>query len=286
MIDDKKHELDLNNLCEEIIFSDNIEDFLNITTEKVRKLLDADRCTLFIYDNTSNSLKSVVFQANLKEQVCIPLDKPSIAGYVFKNKKSLVIKDVKDESELKFIDPNLEYHPRLKNINVPPTKSMIAIPLNFKNEIIGVLTVVNYNKEFKEEDKEKLLKLSKILGLGLKNLLNKINIQSLLNLNDKVINNVSDAVIITDNKDKIININNKILEITGFRFRKEEILNKNIFDLFPMLNDYYEKIENCKKYLIIEEFSSGILNTKIIPVTLSSIFEKSLINIIYIIGYK
>lgn len=282
MVDEKKDELDLNNLCEEIIFLDNIEDFLNITTESVRKLLDADRCTLFIYDKMSNSLKSVVFQANLKEQVYIPLDKPSIAGYVFENKKSLVIKDVKDESELKSIDPNLEYHPRLKNINVPPTKSMIGIPLNFKDEIIGVLTVVNYNKEFKEEDKEKLLKFSKILGLGLKNLLNKIYIQSLLSLNDKVINNVSDAIIITDNKDKIVNINNKILEITGFRFKKEEILNKNIFDLLPMLKNYSEKIENCKKYLIVEEFNIGIFNIRIIPSTLDNVFEKSLINLVYI----
>lgn len=284
---DEKDELDLNNLCEEIIFLDNIEDFLNIITEKVRKLWDADRCTLFIYDKASNSLKSVVFQANLKEQVCIPLDKPSIAGYVFKNKKSLVIKNVKDKSELKSIDHNLEYYPRLlKNINVPPTKSMIGIPLNFKDEIIGVLTIVNYNNEFKEEDKEKLLKLSHILGLGLKNLLNKRNIQSLLSLNDKVINNVSDAIIITDNKDKIVNINNKILEITGFRFKKEEILNKSIFDLLPMLKNYSEKIENCKKYLIVEEFNIGILNIKIIPSTFNNIFEKSLINLVYIIGYE
>jgi transcriptional regulator with PAS, ATPase and Fis domain len=277
--------LQIEHICEEIFSTDNIEEFITNLTENIRQILNAERCTLFLYDKYDNSLKSVVYQANLNEKVSIPLNIDSIAGFSFLNDRSIIINDVNDKKELKSIDDNLTYHECWKNVDVPRTKTMLSVPIKIKNDKIGVLVAVNKFPNFTQDDVNKAEKISRILGLGMKNLIHKNEMAELLNLNCEIINNINEGIILTDFNDNIINVNDKLIEMMGYRMKKEEMINKNIFEIFPILKDGLEKIEISKEKFLIQEIISGVLKIKIVPVVLNHLFEKSLKKIIYIIEY-
>jgi transcriptional regulator with GAF, ATPase, and Fis domain len=282
---DEDEILQIEHICEEIFSTDNIEEFITNLTENIRQILNAERCTLFLYDKYDNSLKSVVYQANLNEKVTIPLNIDSIAGFSFLNDRSIIINDVNDKKELKSIDDNLTYHECWKNVDVPRTKTMISVPIKIKNDKIGVLVAVNKFPNFTQDDVNKAEKISRILGLGMKNLIHKNEMAELLNLNYEIINNINEGIILTDFNDNIIGINDKLIEMMGYRMKKEEMINKNIFEIFPILKDGLEKIEISKEKFLIQEIISGVLKIKIVPVVLNHLFEKSLKKIIYIIEY-
>jgi transcriptional regulator with GAF, ATPase, and Fis domain len=277
--------LQIERICEEIFSTDNIEEFITNLTENIRQILNAERCTLFLYDKYDNSLKSVVYQANLNEKVTISLNRDSIAGFSFLNDRSIIINDVNDKKELKSIDDNLTYHECWKNVDVSRTKTMLSVPIKIKNDKIGVLVAVNKFPNFTQDDVNKAEKISRILGLGMKNLIHKNEMAELLNLNYEIINNINEGIILTDFNDNIIGINDKLIEMMGYRMKKEEMINKNIFEIFPILKDGLEKIEISKEKFLIQEIISGVLKIKIVPVVLNHLFEKSLKKIIYIIEY-
>lgn len=281
----KKEILKIERLCEEILSTDDLEEFVNNFTEKTRKVLNAERCTLFLYDKNDNSLKSIVYQANLNEKVTIPVDINSVAGFSFIKDRVVVINDVRDIEELKTIDKDLKYHDYWKNINVSKTKTMLSIPIKIKDEKLGVLVAVNKFPYFTKEDVKKIEKILKVLGLGMKNLINKNEMTELLNLNCEIINNINEGIIITDFNDKILNANEKLIEMMGYRMKKEEIINKNIFEIFPILKDNFEKIKISKEKFLTQEILSGILRIKVIPLGFNHLFERSLKKVIYIIEY-
>jgi transcriptional regulator with PAS, ATPase and Fis domain len=162
---------------------------------------------------------------------------------------------------------------------------MISVPIKVKNDKIGVLVAVNKFPNFTQDDVNKAEKISRILGLGMKNLIHKNEMAELLNLNYEIINNINEGIILTDFNDNIIGINDKLIEMMGYRMKKEEMINKNIFEIFPILKDGLEKIEISKEKFLIQEIISGVLKIKIVPVVLNHLFEKSLKKIIYIIEY-
>ena len=123
-------------LAHELGSATAIEDLLQRLTVAASEMTDSEGASLLEFDETLNSLHFVAAPW-LREQplkdVAVPLD-ASIAGWVFSTNKSLVIQDVtKDSRHFKAVDQALDF----------TTTSLVAVPLTYQGNTIGVLEAVN-----------------------------------------------------------------------------------------------------------------------------------------------
>ena len=111
-----------------------------------KELLEADRCSVFIYDKTKKRLWTVL--ADGVGEIEIAEDQ-GIAGAAFQERKALIVNEpYSDERFSSKIDHETGYM----------TKNIIAIPImNAFNEAIGVLQLLNKSSGDFDEDDRRLL---------------------------------------------------------------------------------------------------------------------------------
>ena len=100
------------------------------------ELTDSEAASILEFDETSHSLRFVAaswFRQTSLKSVLVPLD-GSIAGWVFGHNEPLIVQDAtNDPRHFKGVD-------QLINFN---TSSLVAVPLTYQGNTIGVLEVVN-----------------------------------------------------------------------------------------------------------------------------------------------
>jgi HD-GYP domain-containing protein (c-di-GMP phosphodiesterase class II) len=111
----------------------NLNSLLFTIMDEVRKILKADRCTVFILDEEKNELWSKV-ALGLNEEIRFPANK-GIAGHVCKTGEIVNIPDAYKDSR---------FNPEIDKKTGYRTKSILAMPLrNRLNRVIGVFQVLN-----------------------------------------------------------------------------------------------------------------------------------------------
>lgn len=126
--------------------SDTAEMLQRLTTAAI-DLTGSASASILEFDESSNSLRFVAvpwFWHQLLKDMYVPLDK-SIAGWVFANNKLQIIQDVKnDPRHYKGVDQTTNF----------TTFSLLAVPMAYKGETIGVFEVVNKgdNAHYTEDD--------------------------------------------------------------------------------------------------------------------------------------
>ena len=124
-------ERDLSVLLEEIV-------------EHARSVVDATRGSIFLLDKDKNELWSKVAQG--AREIRFPADK-GIAGHVAQTKKPLNIPDA-------YADPR--FNPAVDKATGFHTRNMLTVPmLSTKEDVVGVLQVLNKNVEGAEAEIEK-----------------------------------------------------------------------------------------------------------------------------------
>ena len=125
----------------------DIDQILQRLTIAARDLTDSESASILEFDETLNSLHFVAAPW-LREQplkdMAVPLD-TSIAGWVFGQNESLIVQDVTNDSRhFKAVDQALDFS----------TSSVLAVPLTYRGNTIGVLETVNKkdNANYTEED--------------------------------------------------------------------------------------------------------------------------------------
>ncbi len=150
----------------------SIEELLLTIAEETRIVLNADRCSVFLYDKEKNELWSKIAQGVEKGEIRFSADK-GFAGYVVKTGETIRIKDAYNDSRFnKDIDAYTGYK----------TYNLLCMPMrNIKFEIIGVFQVLNKkNGDFTEYDEEILLSIGTNAGIAIEN-------NMLLNIQQKMI---------------------------------------------------------------------------------------------------
>jgi signal transduction histidine kinase len=126
--------------------SDTEELLQQLTTAAV-DLTGSASASILEFDESSNSLRFVAvpwFWRQLLKDIFVPLDK-SIAGWVFANNKLQIVQDVKkDPRHYRMVDQTTNF----------TTSSLLAVPMAYKGDTIGVLEVVNKgdNAHYTEDD--------------------------------------------------------------------------------------------------------------------------------------
>ena len=140
----------------------NIDTLIRTIAEETKIALNADRCTVFLYDKEVNELYSKVATGldDFKE-LRIPADK-GLAGHVVQTGETINIKDAyKDSRFNKDVDKKTGYK----------TKTILCMPIkNFNQEIIGVFQVLNkFDETFTIDDEDLLIAIASSAGISLEN---------------------------------------------------------------------------------------------------------------------
>ena len=118
----------------------------NITAE-VKKILGADRCTVFLYDDREDELWSKV-ATGVRKEIRFPAEK-GIAGHVFRTGEILNIPDAYEDER---------FNPEIDKKTGYRTKTILCLPMKNKmGETIGVFQVLNKADGTFSRDDEKLL---------------------------------------------------------------------------------------------------------------------------------
>ncbi len=128
--------------------------------DAARDFTDADGASILLMENDDTLQFAAASgpDANLLEITEVPLDN-SLAGWVVRNRQMLIVEDV-------LSDPR---HFAIQSVN--PTQSLLAVPMFFGDQIIGVLESVTTKTRhcFTREDIETLETLASIAAVAVQN---------------------------------------------------------------------------------------------------------------------
>lgn len=132
-----------------------LEELLPVIMERTTEVLEADRSTLFLYDEERDELWSLIAQGlgDVHKKIRIPAD-VGLAGHVARSRETLNIADAyEDERFNRDVDHETGYR----------TRSMLSRPIeNGEGGLVGIIQVLNKQggTPFSEEDESLLAALT------------------------------------------------------------------------------------------------------------------------------
>jgi HD-GYP domain-containing protein (c-di-GMP phosphodiesterase class II) len=140
----------------------DLDSLLLTTMKEVAKILNADRCTVFLLDEEKHELWSVVAMGIKRgREIRFPADK-GIAGHVAMSGEILNIPDAYQDSR---------FNPEIDKKTGYLTRNMLTMPLKNRDGIIlGVFQILNKRKgSFNQHDEELLAAISQITATTVEN---------------------------------------------------------------------------------------------------------------------
>ncbi len=160
-------------------------------------------------------------------------------------------------------------------------EDVYCLPLTDKDESIGVLCLKG-----KEIPKKEIKQILPLLSKAFKNALEFFHLKVNQNEEKVVIENISEAVAITDTDLNIKDVNASFMEMIGFRIPIVEVLKSNLLDLMPEFEKpFLEKVDKVKENLLPEEITLELIKVKISPVIVDILGERQLKNLVFIFKY-
>ena len=211
----------------------NLDKLLITIAEQTRLVLNADRCTVFLYDKDKNELWSKVALGMESEEIRFSADK-GFAGYVVKTGETIKIKDAYNDSRFnKEIDKHTGYK----------TYNLLCMPIrNIKFEIIGVFQVLNKKDgDFTDSDEDILLAIGTNAGIAIENNLLFSIQQKMLEEQQKLFAGFIDTLAASiDARDKITLGHSNRVKLYSELIAKKIGLNKDVTEIISkaaMLHD-------------------------------------------------
>ncbi len=139
----------------------NIDDLIKVIAEETKEAIQADRCTVFLFDKVHNELWSKVALGMENSEIRFPAEK-GLAGHCVKTGETINIKDAYNDSRF---NPEIDFQTGYK------TKTILCMPIkNLQQEIIGAFQVLNKNEGyFTDEDEDLLVAIGSSAGIALEN---------------------------------------------------------------------------------------------------------------------
>jgi type II secretory ATPase GspE/PulE/Tfp pilus assembly ATPase PilB-like protein len=151
----------------------NVDEIMLEMSAEVCALFNADRLTIYSVGEDKQSIISKVKTGlNSFKDLKLPIAEHSIAGYAAFAKKTLNIKDVYDDAELRKLNPNLRFLQEVDKRTGYRTKQMLVSPIMEAggSELIGVIQVINHKTgtAFGEMAEDGIAEISQTLAIALK----------------------------------------------------------------------------------------------------------------------
>ncbi len=130
----------LNEIARELTSILNVDELLKRIAELLSRLIDYQMFSILLVDTEGDKLQhrfSLRFQENIALKHDIPLGR-GVVGYAAQHKEAVLVPDVNKD-------------PRYIRLN-PETRSELAVPLVYKDKVIGVLDLEHTRRGFFTED--------------------------------------------------------------------------------------------------------------------------------------
>jgi phosphoserine phosphatase RsbU/P len=130
----------LNEIARELTSILNVDELLKRIAELLSRLIDYQMFSILLLDPASEKLQhrfSQRFQENIQLKNDIPLGR-GVVGYAAQHKEAVLVRDVSKDS--RYIPSN------------PETRSELAVPLVYKDKVIGVLDLEHTRRGFFTDD--------------------------------------------------------------------------------------------------------------------------------------
>lgn len=178
---------------------------LRKVVESITDILEADRSTLFLYDEKTGELWSQVAEGINTKEIRFPSD-AGIAGSVFTSGETVNIKDVyKDSRFNQAVDKKTGYR----------TRSMLCLQIRNKfNVPIGVVQVLNkQGGAFSDIDEKRLRAFSAKAAIAIENSKLFDALQRIKNYNEAMLESMRNGIVSVDEDGKITKANSSALRL-------------------------------------------------------------------------
>jgi len=161
----------------------NMDVLFEVIMDQTNQIMGTERSTVFLYDDKSKQLWSLVATGMEKNEIYIPADY-GIAGWVFQHKTSLIINDPYNDAR---------FYPEIDKKLGFQTRNILCIPLiNRERKCIGTLEVLNKDSgNFTDKDRELLTSISNYVSIALENSKLYEDLKLLDKAKERVINHLS-----------------------------------------------------------------------------------------------
>lgn len=169
----KNEENELNILSQTISNAKNPTELFSGLHQSLKDTFDADRVIFFGIDRVKNEIFSEANWNDSAQEIRLPIDPSSIAGFAAAKNQSLNIKNVNDPLELNKYQPDLQFNESCDKLSNIKTQSLLTVPLTHSDQLMGVLQLVNKNNTkdgFSTLDGKNVLKISSALAQAFYNL--------------------------------------------------------------------------------------------------------------------
>ncbi len=135
----------LQSVTNKIHATNNIDEIMLELSQDICSLFNADRLTIYaVSEDKSAIVSKVKIGLNSFRDLKLPITDQSVAGYVALSHKSINLRDVYDDVELKSHHPGLRFLQEVDKRTGYRTKEMLVVPiLTATDEIVGVVQVIN-----------------------------------------------------------------------------------------------------------------------------------------------
>ncbi len=149
------------NIGQAVAAEKNIDLLIKTIAEETKTALNADRCTVYMYDKEHNELYSKVATGLDTKELRIPANK-GLAGHVLQTGETINIRDAYTDKR---------FNPEVDKKTGYRTKTILCMPIkNFNQEIIGVFQVLNkFDEYFTPDDEDLLVAIASSAGISLEN---------------------------------------------------------------------------------------------------------------------
>ena len=148
----------LNEIARELTSILNLDELLGRIAELVRRLIDYQMFSILLLDSAGEKLQhrfSLRFNESIHLKHEIPLGR-GLVGYAAETKQAVLVPDVTKDS--RYLETN------------PETRSELAVPLIYKNKVIGVLDLEHTRRGFfTEEHQRTMTTLAAQIAIALEN---------------------------------------------------------------------------------------------------------------------
>ncbi len=155
-------------IINEIHSASDTEEILINLQDEILTLFDADRITIYAVDGLNREIYSKIKTGSEINEIRVPVNTNSIAGYCAWTGQTVNIKDVYDEEELRKISPYLRFDKKWDEKTKYRTRQVLVTPIMYKRHILGVVQLINKKgaDRFNEEDEKSVQDIGKILGVA------------------------------------------------------------------------------------------------------------------------
>ncbi|MCJ7595938.1 MAG: GspE/PulE family protein [Desulfobacterales bacterium] len=161
----------LHDIANQIHAAKDINEILINLKDRMLGLFDADRITIYVVDGRKKEIYSRFKAGNDLEDIRVPINNESIAGYTANNTQISNIANAYDANELSRISKGLSFDKSWDERSGYMTKQILALPIFYQKYVIGVLQLINKKngERFSLEDQNSATELANVLGIAFYN---------------------------------------------------------------------------------------------------------------------